>query len=888
MHSPARFSKENVKMLKNPTKQKIMNQFSNESKSPLNILGGICWCHMGLSINSLMHALNGNRKIGYRVASWNCRQGLISPDGFPSAKVTDIQRYMEKHQLDIFGINESDLHGAQSRISRVKPLTTQDIHQKLHIDGYYLHLPQSWYTHGQARVFVYIRESIQIKERKLRRDDSDLPSISIEVGLGREKKTCFNFFYREFTGGVSGLNEPTAQKDRLVRQIGHWKSLYTSGKDVVILGDSNLCSMLWQGDGYKFKELGNLTQDFLLEEASQQLVTQVTRTELVGGSVQRSTIDHCYSDVPDKVVGPYVEAVGDSDHLGVRILKYCRAPITRPQVIRRRVYKHFSVKDFLTDILHSNINNGVCTHLNIEQASEAFRNKFCAILDYHAPVKTIQMRKKYCPYLTDKSKMDIKDRNALQEEASKTGDVELMEEFKKKAKEVKKAVDEDKKHGMSKDLGDNVSSQDAWRVARNILGIKKNVAPTLIKDDDGSLITNPAKIANKFNQFFIEKVKTLRVKTNSAPLIDPVLRLDQWLNKRQEPLPTFKLREITRKELRYLIKKMKGGKNCGVDNIDNFSLKLAAPLLEDALLHLINLSIGTNYFSSLWKHQLIFPQHKKQVKLQAKNYRPVSHLVEIGQLVEQAVNFQVVQHFVSNHLFHKNHHGGLANHSTTTALVQVYDMILEAAEKKRLTAALLLDQSCAYDLLDHSILLRKLSRYGFHEDTVQWFESYLTGRSQSVQIEAQQSTREDLGDFAAPQGSILGGLLFLINENDFPDCRTEGDSVLFVDNDTDVVTDPNPIDLINKIQNQANLSCSWLMDNRMCVAGDKSKLLIIGTKELRMSRLGDQPYSILVDGQVVTESKSEKLLGVVMNNTMTWHEHLHGEDWRNEGNTFLL
>ena len=71
----------------------------------------------------------------------------------------------------------------------------------------------------------------------------------------------------------------------------------------------------------------------------------------------------------------------------------------------------------------------------------------------------------------------------------------------------------------------------------------------------------------------------------------------------------------------------------------------------------------------------------------------------------------------------------------------------------------------------------------------------------------------------------------------------------------------------------------------MCVAGDKSKLLIIGTKELRRSRLGDQPYSILVDGQVVTESKSEKLLGVVMNNTMTWHEHLHGEDWRNEGNT---
>ena len=36
---------------------------------------------------------------------------------------------------------------------------------------------------------------------------SDLPSLSCEIGLGREKKTCVNFFYREWTGGVSGLDD---------------------------------------------------------------------------------------------------------------------------------------------------------------------------------------------------------------------------------------------------------------------------------------------------------------------------------------------------------------------------------------------------------------------------------------------------------------------------------------------------------------------------------------------------------------------------------------------------------------------------------------------------------------------------------------------------------
>ena len=211
-------------------------------------------------------------------------------------------------------------------------------------------------------------------------------------------------------------------------------------------------------------------------------------------------------------------------------------------------------------------------------------------------------------------------------------------------------------------------------------------------------------------------------------------------------------------------------------------------------------------------------------------------------------------------------------------------MFLTASKRKKLTTALLLDQSAAYDLLDHVILLKKLDRYGFHEDSIKWFKSYLNERSQSVQVEDKQSTKENPGDHAAPQGSILGGLIFLNNENDFPACKDEGESILFVDDDTDVVNDIDPVQLAAKIKNKADLSCSWLKDNRMCVAGEKSRLLIIGTKELRRSKLGNQEITIIVDGKSVTESKSEKLLGVVINITMTWHYHLLGEDWRTKDN----
>ena len=102
---------------------------------------------------------------------------------------------------------------------------------------------------------------------------------------------------------------------------------------------------------------------------------------------------------------------------------------------------------------------------------------------------------------------------------------------------------------------------------------------------------------------------------------------------------------------------------------------------------------------------------------------------------------------------------------------------------------------------------------------------------------------------------------------------------MFVDHDTDVAHDSDPGLLEQKIQVEADHSSNWLKDNRMCVAGEKSKLLIIGTKRLRDMRLTD-PIAIMVDGKEVIETESEKLLGVIIGNSLTWKAHLYGETWR--------
>ena len=82
-------------------------------------------------------------------------------------------------------------------------------------------------------------------------------------------------------------------------------------------------------------------------------------------------------------------------------------------------------------------------------------------------------------------------------------------------------------------------------------------------------------------------------------------------------------------------------------------------------------------------------------------------------------------------------------------------------DEGKIVGIVLLDLSSAFDTVDHPVLINRLSDFGVGGTALQWFHSYLSSRSQSVQIRDTSSPSTAL-NFSVPQGSVLGPHLFNI------------------------------------------------------------------------------------------------------------------------------
>ena len=74
------------------------------------------------------------------------------------------------------------------------------------------------------------------------------------------------------------------------------------------------------------------------------------------------------------------------------------------------------------------------------------------------------------------------------------------------------------------------------------------------------------------------------------------------------------------------------------------------------------------------------------------------------------------------------------HHSCETAIVRIQDDILKSLDSHKYVILVLLDLSSAFDSVDHDILMNKLYKIGVRGRAYNWVKSYLSSRTQAVEI----------------------------------------------------------------------------------------------------------------------------------------------------------
>ena len=253
------------------------------------------------------------------------------------------------------------------------------------------------------------------------------------------------------------------------------------------------------------------------------------------------------------------------------------------------------------------------------------------------------------------------------------------------------------------------------------------------------------------------------------------------------------------------------------------TIKLVSREILPALTHIINLSISSRRFPSAWKNVKIIPLHKKEDKLNPKNYRPVAIVPILSKILERVIFNQMIDYFEENCLLNSNHHAYRAHHNTTTALIQMYDGWLESIEAGNIVGACLLDLSAAFDVVEQSLLLSKLKLYGFDDGALSWVQSYLEFRSQCVSAEGCLSKLLPV-DTGVPQGSILGPLLYTIFTNELPtilDKNVDSEMCYYADDTTVSCMAKTEKDLTATLTQQFKMVTDFMTDNGLKVNGEK-------------------------------------------------------------------
>ena len=187
-------------------------------------------------------------------------------------------------------------------------------------------------------------------------------------------------------------------------------------------------------------------------------------------------------------------------------------------------------------------------------------------------------------------------------------------------------------------------------------------------------------------------------------------------------------------------------------------------------------------------------------------------------------------------------------------------------------------------MIDHSLLKSKLTALGVRGRTLAWFDNYLSGRTQSVNVNRTYSDTSDLL-LGVPQESVLGPLLFIVFINDLPSVVHRCKIVLYADDTALFFSGRNIQTIQSALQEDLNAMGELFSLNRLLVNCDKTNVMLFGSKQ-RLAR--SQGLSLFLLGKLLELSNAVKYLGLIFDASMDWHEHINSISNKVTGRLNLL
>lgn len=617
---------------------------------------------------------------------------------------------------------------------------------------------------------------------------------------------------------------------------------------IVLLGDFNINMLGSDGDA-KITKLNTFLTSFHLS----QLVTEPTHFT----STSQTLLDVVCTDMNARNV--------NTRHVGSlfgHCMVTCEFNIKRskpqPCTITYRPIKDINQNNFDID-LRSVRWDMMSSLSSVNDKVIALTCHILSLFDLHAPIKTCIVRGPSYPWITDTIKLMMRMRDQAAAEYHKTGSESKKLYYKDLKSTVNKALFFEKSAYFNHNINNKIKQPKLlW----------KNLKSTILPKNDTDLPTcfnDP----NAINKHFLHLPVFTDVTMSQLTYFEFCSFSES----------VFHIEPISSDTILKVVAGLKSNAE-GSDGINLNMLVMTFPYTVDLITDIVNSSILSSTFPEPWKLAIVCPLPKTCNPTELKDLRPISILPCMSKILEKVVCSQLTNYLEYNNILPDVQSGFRKGRSTATALLDVTDNVLTAQDKGMCTILVLLDFSRAFDCLDISLLMSKLSYYGFDSSALRWFNSYLSNRHQYVRLslnDGSTKVSETMGlSRGVPQGSILGPILFILYTADIRNHITHCRYHFYAD-DTQIYISCKPADIdscIQKLNTDLSSIASWAERNGLMLNPTKTKYLIFGSKhQINSIR---PTLNVEMQGSQIERVYEARNLGLVMDSELRYENHVAG------------